>query len=100
MIFAHDPRIGIKESQSLARIPDTVVCAMEFITLPCPPVSQREEDGRGGGYRIGSCVYPNYQVHFIKSLKGLSALTIHPATPFHQNPQSQGQALDEPGGAC
>ncbi|KAK2079921.1 hypothetical protein QBZ16_002316 [Prototheca wickerhamii] len=37
MIFAHDPRIGIKESQSLARIPDTVVCAMEFITLPCPP---------------------------------------------------------------
>ena len=40
MIFAHDPRIGIKESQSLARIPDTVVCAMEFITLPCPPVSQ------------------------------------------------------------
>lgn len=39
LIFAHDPRIGIKESQSLTRIPETVVCAMEFITLPSSPVS-------------------------------------------------------------
>ena len=28
------PKLGIKEQQSLAKIPDTLVCAMEFITLP------------------------------------------------------------------
>lgn len=34
-----DPRYGIKESQALSRIPETLVCAMEFITLPSPAVS-------------------------------------------------------------
>lgn len=32
-----DPRYGIKASQALGRIPETLVCAMEFISLPTPP---------------------------------------------------------------
>jgi translocation protein SEC63 len=37
-----DPRYGIKESQALSRIPETLVCAMEFITLPSPAVRGRQ----------------------------------------------------------
>ncbi|KDD73970.1 hypothetical protein H632_c1688p1, partial [Helicosporidium sp. ATCC 50920] len=36
MLFAADPRFGIKESQGLSRIVETLVCAVEFITLPFP----------------------------------------------------------------
>lgn len=32
-----DPRYGIKASQALGRIPETLVCAMEFIQLATPP---------------------------------------------------------------
>lgn len=38
MLYAQDPRYGVKESQALARIPDTLVCAMEFILMPNAPV--------------------------------------------------------------
>lgn len=31
-----DPRYGVKPSQALVKIPDTLVCAMEFIQLPTP----------------------------------------------------------------
>ncbi|RMZ57290.1 hypothetical protein APUTEX25_004124 [Auxenochlorella protothecoides] len=37
MLYAQDPRYGVKESQALARIPDTLVCAMEFILMPNAP---------------------------------------------------------------
>lgn len=33
-------RYAVKESQALAKIPDTLVYAMEFLTLPIPAVSQ------------------------------------------------------------
>ncbi|KAF5837295.1 Sec63 Brl domain-containing protein [Dunaliella salina] len=35
-IYMHS-KFNIKESQSLVRIPETLVCAMEFINLPTPP---------------------------------------------------------------
>ncbi|KAK9829144.1 hypothetical protein WJX72_004149 [[Myrmecia] bisecta] len=35
-MFIHS-KFAIKESQSLARIPETLVVAMEFITMPTPP---------------------------------------------------------------
>uniref|UniRef100_A0A7S3R9Y3 J domain-containing protein n=1 Tax=Dunaliella tertiolecta TaxID=3047 RepID=A0A7S3R9Y3_DUNTE len=35
-IYMHS-KYNIKESQSLVRIPETLVCAMEFINLPTPP---------------------------------------------------------------
>ena len=37
-MFMH-PRFGVKESQALAKIPDTLVFAMEFLTMPVPAVS-------------------------------------------------------------
>lgn len=32
-----DSRYGVKASQALGRIPETLVCAMEFIQMPTPP---------------------------------------------------------------
>lgn len=32
-----DSRYGVKASQALGRIPETMVCAMEFIQMPTPP---------------------------------------------------------------
>ena len=37
-------KFGVKESQSLARIPDTLVYAMEFITMATPPEQQKALD--------------------------------------------------------
>ncbi len=40
MRFFGRSKFGVKESQSLARIPDTLVYAMEYIMLPTPPEQQ------------------------------------------------------------
>lgn len=37
-------KFGVKESQSLARIPDTLVYAMEFITMATPADQQKALD--------------------------------------------------------
>lgn len=34
-------KLGVKEGQSLPRIPDTLVFAMEFILMPVPPEQQQ-----------------------------------------------------------
>ncbi|PSC67052.1 dnaJ ERDJ2A [Micractinium conductrix] len=36
LLLFMDPRYGIKASQALGRLPETLVCAMEFISLPTP----------------------------------------------------------------
>lgn len=43
-----DPRYGIKASQALVRIPETLVCAYEFIMLPTPPDQVRCRAGCAG----------------------------------------------------
>lgn len=52
MLYAADPRYGIKESQGLARIAETFVCAVEFITLPTPPVRVGMSGGREGWWFV------------------------------------------------
>lgn len=36
-LYFYHPNFGIKELHSLSRIPYTLVCAVEFITLPVLP---------------------------------------------------------------
>lgn len=37
LICAHRSPVGVRESQGLTRIPDTLTVAMEFITMPTLP---------------------------------------------------------------
>lgn len=42
-LFFHQP-VGIKEAQAVGRIPETLVCAAEFILLPTPKSQQQAMD--------------------------------------------------------